>query len=448
MTLPKDHRMAEEVVPDEVLGGHRHIVAWLGGAIRLENFEPWCGWYQVMAYQWGDTRPSSEDTELLMTKVTEKKRKLALAGESSIVVEKAISTEAEEESPPSKKLKVSPEWRPESPPLSYRGSPSPLATSDPTSDLRLLSWNICYKTTDAGLDQAADLLLSLAPSLVLLQEVTSPAFKRLEHRLFPQFRHPLRGNGCAIFSSLPLTQVARGKWGNRGFLSARLEVAGQPLVVTCLHLEARLEGRRLLELAEVARQLGEPLARDEEQVWAGDFNSLRRQDYSVQEWDEVGRRRKGARLEAPQLAVTSRMTELGFRECGEEVEREGRGDTCHFGTRVDYIYCSRGMRRKWECRVLEHLERGPSDHRPVLTSFRRREEDLVEVEESDGGLSLEELDARLDAANEGVGEQPVTALYRLCEARGWQQPQFTWQTDKCQVTWLHLPKASKLFYYI
>jgi hypothetical protein len=142
------------------------------------------------------------------------------------------------------------------------------------------------------------------------------------------------------------------------------------------------------------------------------------------------------------------MTELGFRECGEEVERRGQGDTGDFGTRVDYIYCSPGMRKKWECWVLEHLERGPSDHRPVLASFRQREEDLVEVEGSDGGLNKEDLEARVMAADEGVTEQPITALYRLCEARGWQQPQFTWQTDKCQVTWQHLPKASKLFYYI
>ena len=130
-----------------------------------------------------------------------------------------------------------------------------MAASDHTvaSDLRLLTWNICYKTTDPGLDQAASLLLSLAPSLVLLQEVTPRAFNRLKHRLSPQFPHPLQGKGCAIFSSLPLTKVARGKWRDRGFLSARLEVAGQPLVVTSLHLEAGLEGRRLLELAEVAR---------------------------------------------------------------------------------------------------------------------------------------------------------------------------------------------------
>ena len=45
VTLPNDHRLTGEFRPDKVLGGQRHVAAWLGGPIWLEGHEHWCGWF-------------------------------------------------------------------------------------------------------------------------------------------------------------------------------------------------------------------------------------------------------------------------------------------------------------------------------------------------------------------------------------------------------------------
>ena len=115
--------------------------------------------------------------------------------------------------------------------------------TSPASHFGLLTCSICYKTNDPGLDQAAGLLLSLSPSLLLLQELGPRAFSHLLRRLTPRFPNTYEVTAASSSPACPSTKVVRGRWRNRGFLSARLEVVGKPLLVTCLHIEARLGGQ-------------------------------------------------------------------------------------------------------------------------------------------------------------------------------------------------------------
>ena len=337
--------------------------------------------------------------------------------------------------------------------------------------LTILSWNVHHSTGAAAIHHV---LLHHAPTIALLQEVRPKTFAALTKLLDASpprtsaLAHRLKGAGVAILSSLPLTEVARGMWekGRRGFLAVKVE----GVVVLNLHLDSKEEPRRLEELDQVRRKVEGAGAA---QVWAGDFNSLTRADYSALRWRQVVVARRRAGLEAPQLAVTSLMAELGMVDCRGKVGGRGEAATCSHGTRVDYVYSNKQAAKAWRCEELQHLDFGPSDHRALLAVHRRgvvveegneaqveaskvlveevdeevllledyEQAERVEVVERVGGWGdlgrrvLEELARAAVSEDPAVGwwAAPQAVLVALCRARGWPLPGYRVRGDHCTV---------------
>ena len=204
-------------------------------------------------------------------------------------------------------------------------------------------------------------------------------------------------------------------------------------MVVNLHLDSKEEPRRLDEILQVMRKVERA---GEAQVWAGDFNSLTRRDYTDLRWRQVGVARRRAELEAPQLAVTSLMAEVGMEDCRGKLG-QGEAATCSHGTRVDYIFSNQQAANLWRCEHLQHLDFGPSDHRPLLAGLRRRGAALegnekAEVVERAGGCGdlgkevLEELARAARSEDPAVGwwAAPQAVLVWVCRARGWPLPTY------------------------
>lgn len=132
---------------------------------------------------------------------------------------------------------------------------------------------------------------------------------------------------------------------------------------------------------------------------AGDFNSLRRDDYSEERWREIAEHRRNNRWEEPKTEVTQRLIDSGYQDCWKLLEnREGSLNTCWAGTRVRSLLCLLYALRRFPserehagaCLLLswqidfvwlspgfpftvskaEHVDVGPvSDHSPVVVEL-------------------------------------------------------------------------------
>ena len=83
------------------------------------------------------------------------------------------------------------------------------------------------------------------------------------------------------------------------------------LYLTCLHLDHRYESTRLKELEVIAKTLTSLTTHTNDNktphIWVGDFNSLTKNDYSVEEWNEISRIRKINCWERPLVDVTNKV---------------------------------------------------------------------------------------------------------------------------------------------
>lgn len=135
------------------------------------------------------------------------------------------------------------------------------------------------------------------------------------------------------------------------------------------HLDHKTEPQRLSEidvLLKIATAVGEP------HFIIGDFNSLKQQDYTEEEWVEIARVRYEGNWESPQIDVVARMESTGYRDLLNPESSLHVLPTSRFNTRVDYIFASPSIDPKSivECAVIES-KTNESDHKPVIASMRQ-----------------------------------------------------------------------------
>ena len=88
-----------------------------------------------------------------------------------------------------------------------------------------------------------------------------------------------------------------------------------PFYLTCLHLDHIREPHRLKEIDVIKRTIDSLTIRNEENrvshIWVGDFNSLTKEDYTSEEWDDIATVRSRNCWERPHIDVT-RKVDNGF----------------------------------------------------------------------------------------------------------------------------------------
>ena len=89
--------------------------------------------------------------------------------------------------------------------------------------------------------------------------------------------------------------------------------ASDLLYLTCIHLDHRYESTRLKELDVITKTLTSLTSNTNDNktphIWVGDFNSLTKDDYSVDEWNEISRIRKLNCWEWPHVDVTNKVSD-------------------------------------------------------------------------------------------------------------------------------------------
>ena len=85
----------------------------------------------------------------------------------------------------------------------------------------------------------------------------------------------------------------------------------KPLYVTCCHLDYRVEPMRMQEMKKLQLNLQEIFLNKGAQIWTGDFNSLTKEDYDEEAWEDITRVRRQNNWELPMTEV-SRYTFIGM----------------------------------------------------------------------------------------------------------------------------------------
>lgn len=214
--------------------------------------------------------------------------------------------------------------------------------------------------------------------------------------------------GNAILSRYPLSDLFRAQLevpGDHGrtVVEAQVNIPGFPLRFVCTHLCHREEGIRLKQwdLFCQRRSAAEPSQsyKLRPALLVGDFNSMRRTDYTDNEWLQITERREHARIEPPRADVMRGVlggragsewkTDLysSARRHPDAVQLKGPLATCPYFTRIDFILANKPMAEmlysahhppaesaaKVEPLIrlveFEHLENDVTDHAMVIATF-------------------------------------------------------------------------------
>eukprot|EP01116_Phalansterium_solitarium_P016414 TRINITY_DN3817_c0_g4_i2.p1 TRINITY_DN3817_c0_g4~~TRINITY_DN3817_c0_g4_i2.p1 ORF type:complete len:294 (+),score=67.56 TRINITY_DN3817_c0_g4_i2:52-933(+) len=148
----------------------------------------------------------------------------------------------------------------------------------------------------------------------------------------------------------------------RVLLECVLDVGGVALPVYVLHVDNAREPLRIkqLEIALNAIDHSRP------HVLMGDFNALKRADYTGARWQEITDRRRRNGWELPATGFIELLESRGYVDCC--AERGTDLKTCWAGTRIDYIYCSSDLGAAVKShRILSDVTL--SDHSPVVVEL-------------------------------------------------------------------------------
>jgi len=167
--------------------------------------------------------------------------------------------------------------------------------------------------------------------------------------------------------------------------------APRPLTVCCVHLDHIYEGRRTKQLGAALDWLeGLKLG---PHIIVGDFNSVRVEDYDDRSFAEMARKRKESDWEEPRGEVVQMMDRAGYVDAyrlelvkashpqgpfvfsWEEYTASLTDNrfrhpapefhTCWVGTRIDYIWLSRGLMDQVDFVRYHRGTSNASDHFPV-----------------------------------------------------------------------------------
>ena len=254
-------------------------------------------------------------------------------------------------------------------------------------------------------DRVVEVLGETKPDILCLQEVHGFGLKKLQVAL--SYQHSIKWGGCAILSNLCMEEMdIPGRRARKGFyprfLTAKLSVSDHHIYVTCCHLNHKDELKRMSELRKMKDQLELLFNAKEPQVWTGDFNSLTREDYSDEAWEDLSQVRRNNHWEMPQTKVRvatsfkftyfpiSRLlqTWLGwglltaglnlvnlglFQHAGSDVYIFIHINTiitiCRFNTHIDYVFVDKAALQLWDCIKVLHHHSDASDHKLVIANF-------------------------------------------------------------------------------
>merc|ERR1712059_246990 len=125
------------------------------------------------------------------------------------------------------------------------------------------------------------------------------------------------------------------------------------------------EDTRLEDLRVMEGRIGHFLEDTVPQVWIGDFNTLTREDYNEEQWEQITNIRREAKWELPRTEFSNLLlNKRGLIDSWASVGRPGQVSTCRFSTHIDYILYNQSFQDRWICTSVQHHPSTASDHQP------------------------------------------------------------------------------------
>jgi endonuclease/exonuclease/phosphatase family metal-dependent hydrolase len=150
---------------------------------------------------------------------------------------------------------------------------------------------------------------------------------------------------------------------NRYCIIATIEINNQKIKLAGTHLDVfdNTEQTRFTQIEQILSNI------DEEYILLGDFNSLRRKDYSNDEWNYIIDDSKKRNTDAHTL-VTDIVEKNGFMECWDFCGKTSPKITVWSMKRVDYIYI--GKKFNYKINNVETHFTCASDHLPLYLDIK------------------------------------------------------------------------------
>ncbi len=179
------------------------------------------------------------------------------------------------------------------------------------------------------------------------------------------------GNGIAFRKdrfrvTKTVTHVLRDKPNKKTAFKVTFELlhgGGPSFIVVVTHLDHKSEIDRLEEISNLIKILPPDV------ILLGDFNSLKRKDYSEKKWAVIAQSRKDTQWEECKTDVVDKILENVDPKLQDVLGDLGKPvGTCRFDTRIDYIFVSASdMFFVTETSVVESDD--ASDHKPVVATI-------------------------------------------------------------------------------
>lgn len=230
--------------------------------------------------------------------------------------------------------------------------------SVPRQSLRVLTWNIGRihlrwdsRASDKDLDYVADVVRTVKPHIVALQEIRDPKqlgrlVTKLGSRWQARLSEDIYDRRAALLIRLDGRFYALPTSSGRTAQGAVLRLpGGRQVTVASLHLDAFNATRRLEQAEEIiasVRRLGH-----RDVVLAGDFNC-----------DAASARRGSADQRLYSLLTGT------FVDAAKEA-----GSTTLGAQRLDYVFYAIGSARLYDAKVLRTKRVGSMDHYPVVVEL-------------------------------------------------------------------------------
>jgi endonuclease/exonuclease/phosphatase family metal-dependent hydrolase len=153
--------------------------------------------------------------------------------------------------------------------------------------------------------------------------------------------------------------VINNVYTNRSYITLKLD---DPKLkcqykITVFHLDHLSETTRMMQLDQMDDMLKTT------DILVGDFNSIKKEDYSENFIKKIYAMRKTACIEKPEFQVIERIEDIGFRTNKFKME------TCFYATRVDYIFMKPSITDKFNLvdGVVNYIKSNVTDHNMIWT---------------------------------------------------------------------------------
>jgi len=167
--------------------------------------------------------------------------------------------------------------------------------------------------------------------------------------------------GNAILTKTPLDPVRKQQLmvsgqETRSVVGGCMKIAEKSLHLYCTHLDDRLESTRVKQIQDL-----HSVVPSTPHIILGDFNALRKDDYTDEQWKKISVQRENAAKEKP-VTELMELIESNYKyNCWGENK-----STCKYGTRIDYIFGSEACSKILQVTKSQVLETDASDHSIVI----------------------------------------------------------------------------------